>query len=217
MEKFIRYQTFQNKEDFEYFTHILKTQKVSFEFEDYPINFIADKANNNFNHEWVIKLKKKDFEVANQIQTEIANESIKVVDPNYYLFEFTIDELKKVIQEKDAWSSFDVSLANKLLSEKGIVLSEQELTQMQTERINELSRPDEKTSLWVILGYISAIFGGLFGVFIGVHLMNHKRTLPNGDTIFDYSEKDRKHGKTILIISSIVIGIVTVLRLTEKI
>lgn len=125
----------------------MTTQKISFEFEDYPINFIADKTNNNFNHEWVVKLKKEDFEVANQIQTEITDESIKDVDPNYYLFEFTIDELKNVIQEKDAWSSFDVSLANKLLSEKGIVLSEQELIQMQTERINELSKPDEKTSL----------------------------------------------------------------------
>jgi len=67
----------------------------------------------------------------------------------------------------------------------------------------------------VIIGYISSLFGGAFGIFIGRHLMSHKRVLPNGDKVFDYSEKDRKHGKRIQYIGIIVFIALFILRFFE--
>jgi len=215
MEEYIKYQVFQNKLEFEDLTNLLKTKNIPFETEDYPINFIADKTNNNFNHEYVIKLQKNDFVAANRIQEEIAELQIKNVDPSHYLFDFSIDELKNVVKEKDSWSSFDVSLAKKILKDRGFELTSDELSKMQTQRIQQLSEPDKRQSLWVILGYISAFFGGAFGIFIGWHLMNHKRILPNGEQVYDYSEIDRKHGKIIMYLGSIVLGAGTLLRMME--
>lgn len=215
MEEYIKYQAFQNKLDFEDMTHLLKAQNIPFETEDYPINFIADKANNNFSHEYVIKLQKNDFVVADKIQEEIAEMQIKNVDPSYYLFEYSIDELKQILKEQDAWSTFDVSLTKRILKDKGIEISSDELSKMHKERIQQLSEPDKKQHLWIVLGYISALFGGAFGILIGWHLMNHKRILPNGEKIFDYSEFDRKHGKIIMYFGLIVLGISSLLRIIE--
>jgi len=215
MEDFIKYNTFQNKPDFEEFTSILEKEKILFETEDYAINFIADKMNNNFSHEYVVKLKKEDFKLADELQLKLAENQINNIDKSYYLFEYNSDELKKIIKEKDEWNIFDVLLAIKILKDRGIEISENELQEMQTERFKILSEPDKKTSLWVILGYISAFMGGAFGLFIGFHLMNHKRTLPNGDKIFDYSERDRKQGQIIVIISAIMFSLTLILRVLE--
>lgn len=217
MEELIKYKAFQNLEDFEEFKDILSAQNIQFDTEDYPINYIADKTNNNFNHEYVIKLKKDDFEKADKLQIEIAETEIKNVDPDYYLFDYSIDELRNIIKEKDAWNSFDVTLAMKILRDKGVELSEEDLAAMESERLTQLSEPDKKTSFWVTLGYLSAILGGIFGILIGTHLANHKRILPNGEKVFDYTESDRKHGKYILIISLIVILAGGLLRIIEAI
>ena len=40
-------------------------------------------------------------------------------------------------------------------------------------------------------------------VSFGWHLSTYKKTLPNGDRVYGYSQSDRKHGNRILIIGAI--------------
>ena len=46
---------------------------------------------------------------------------------------------------------------------------------------------------WVILGYISSLFGGVIGMFIGSILISAKKTLPDGRVVYVFNEGNRKH------------------------
>ena len=56
-------------------------------------------------------------------------------------------------------------------------------------------------------------FVWVIGLFIGWYLWSFKKTLPDGERIFAYSYKDRRHGKRIFYLSIIVfvLNIVTVI------
>jgi hypothetical protein len=60
-------------------------------------------------------------------------------------------------------------------------------------------------SVWVIIGYISSILGGLPGIIIGSILLTAKNALPNGHVGYVFNEASRKHGKIILYLGSIVL------------
>jgi hypothetical protein len=53
---------------------------------------------------------------------------------------------------------------------------------------------------WIIVGYITAFLGGVLGIFIGWHLLSFKKTLPDGQRVYEYDTNARKHGQKILII-----------------
>ena len=56
----------------------------------------------------------------------------------------------------------------------------------------------------VILGYISCLFAGLIGMFIGAFIISAKKTSPDGRA-YAFDEKWRKHGKIILYLGSSVL------------
>lgn len=72
---------------------------------------------------------------------------------------------------------------------------------MQDQRIEELAAPEEEHVAWVVFGYIAAVLGGLLGFIIGLSLMRNRKTLPNGERVYAYSEANRKHGRTIVYIA----------------
>jgi hypothetical protein len=60
-------------------------------------------------------------------------------------------------------------------------------------------------SAFVVLGYISCLFAGLIGMFIGAFVVSAKKTLPGGRTAYAFDEKWRKHGKIILYLGSSIL------------
>jgi hypothetical protein len=60
-------------------------------------------------------------------------------------------------------------------------------------------------STWVIFGYISSLFGGFMGMIIGSILISAKKTLSNGDVVYVFNERNRKHGKIILYLGSSIL------------
>lgn len=131
------------------------------------------------------------------------------IDTDYYLFGFSNDELLDLIAKSDEWSKLDYLLAQKILRDRGQGLSEEELEAIKMERIAELSKPEENQQKRIVAGYVFAVLGGFVGMFIGWHLLTHKKTLPNGDSVFAYVPKDRKQGRIIFILGSIflVVGL----------
>lgn len=118
-----------------------------------------------------------------------------------------------VIIKSDEWNKFDVQLAQKILVKKGKRLSNSEIEEIKRQRILDLAKPEKKQSEWIFVGYISSLLGGLLGIFIGWHLLTFKKTLPNGDRVFNYSNEDRKHGNQILILGIISIVIWTIIKI----
>ena len=80
-----------------------------------------------------------------------------------------------------------------------------------------MSKPESSGNLEVVIGYIAGFMGGFLGLFIAYHLMKHKKTLPDGSQVYNYTETDRKNGKYIFIISVIsMIGSVLFLLFKPK-
>ncbi|ARS41487.1 hypothetical protein CA265_18245 [Sphingobacteriaceae bacterium GW460-11-11-14-LB5] len=82
-------------------------------------------------------------------------------------------------------------------------LAEADVSQIQTlkeKRLEALAEPEESPKVLIVAGYILAVVGGLIAIIIGAYLRTHKRTLPNGECVFNYAPADRAHGERILII-----------------
>ncbi len=204
-ENFTLFQKFNNEDSAINFGRLMKEHNIEYLIENNSVNFDPILSNNEFGKEYCVKLKKDDFIRADTILSENAKAIIDELDNDYYLLTFSTEELIDVIEKSDEWNKFDVELAYKLLKEKGLDITEQQITEIKKQRIIELSKPEEGQNIYIIIGYIFAFLGGLLGVFIGWHLLTHKKTLPDGNRVYAYSKNDRKQGNRILIIASLFI------------
>ena len=204
-EEFLIFQKFNTESQAEDFGSLLNVNRIEFLIENISINFDPILSNNEFGKEYCVKIKKDDFEKANDILREKAKTEINEVQDDYYLLSFTDEELIDVIEKSDEWNKFDVELAQKLLKERGNEITTEQISELKKQRIIELSKPEEGQNVYIIIGYVCALLGGLLGIFIGWHLTTYKKTLPNGNRIYAYSENDRKQGNRILILGIVFI------------
>ncbi|MBC5864028.1 hypothetical protein [Flavobacterium turcicum] len=205
-EEFITFEKFNDQNSAKELGELIAEQNIEFVLVDNSLSFDPTFANNGFGKEYCIKLKKNDFEKANKILAEKSENETNEIDNDYYLLSFTDDELIEVITKSDEWNKFDISLAKKLLKDKGKEITPEKIEEIKRQRIIELSKPEEGQKGYIILGYITAFLGGLLGIFIGWHLLTYKKTLPNGNRIYAYSENDRKQGNRILTIGYIFLA-----------
>ena len=206
-EEFVIFQKFNTESQAVDFGSLLNENKIEFLIENISINFDPILSNNEFGKEFCIKIKQNDFEKANAILREKAKTEINEIQDDYYLLSFSNEELIDVIEKSDEWNKFDVELAHKLLKERGNEITDEQINELKKQRIIELSKPEEGQNVYIIIGYVCALLGGLLGIFIGWHLSTFKKTLPNGNRIYAYSENDRKHGNRILILGVVFIVI----------
>lgn len=160
-------------------------------------------------HEYEVRIDQTDFEQAEKILEKNAENILDEIDPDYYLFDFTNEELYEILLKSDEWNSFDYTLAQKILSERGKPIDNDLLSSLKKERLNQLAQPEGNQKPWIIAGYFFSLMGGLLGLIIGYSLWTAKKTLPNGEKVYSYSTNDRKHGKYIFYLGLIVVPIVT--------
>ena len=158
-------------------------------------------------HEYEVRIDATDFEKAEKMLEQRVQDEIDQIDKDYYLFEFTDDELYEILQKPDEWNPYDYTLAQHLLKQKGKQVDKEHLEALKQERLDELAKPEKDQKVWIILGYILSILGGLLGVIIGYVLWTSKKTLPNGQKVYSFIENDRKHGKTIFYIGLVIFPI----------
>jgi hypothetical protein len=201
--QFLTFQKFNDEVALLELETILNDNNIEYLLEDTSSSFDPSFANNVLAKEYRIKLKKQDFERANNLLEQISMDQIDSVDKDYYLFGFTDLELIEIITKRDEWGQFDFLLAQKLLKERGKEINPELVELLKKQRIAELAKPEENQKGWIYAGYIMAFLSGFLGFFIGWHLLTHKKTLPNGDRVYSYSPSDRRHGNRILVIGSI--------------
>ena len=163
-----------------------------------------------FTNNYQIKLRQADFKPAQELLADEAYDAIVEIPPDYPLLSFTDDELLDVVANADEWSDFDVVLSKKLLAERGKEISETHLLTLRDKRISTLAEPEKTSGVLIFAGYFFAILGGLLALLIGWHLLGQK-TLPNGEVVNSFAENDRRHGRRILTIAFVVIGVAAAL------
>ncbi|MCK8520443.1 hypothetical protein M0D21_02625 [Aquimarina sp. D1M17] len=166
----------------------------------------------SLNNKIEIRIKQSDFKKAEEILEQQAENLLNDIDKDYYLFEFTNEELYEILLKADEWNEFDYKLAQKILEDRGKSIDEELLNSLKTERLKQLAKPEGNQKPWIVVGYIFAIMGGFLGLIIGYFLWTSKKTLPNGQKVYSYSEKDRKHGKYLFYIGIIFFPIFFLIR-----
>jgi hypothetical protein len=161
-------------------------------------------SGSTLNNQIEIRIKQSDFEKAESILEKDAEDLIEKIDKDYYLFEFTNEELYEILLKSDEWSAFDYTLAQKILTQRGKSIDKELLNSLKTERLKALAKPEENQKPWIIGGYFFSFFGGFLGLIIGYFLWTSKKTLPDGTKVYSYSKNDRKHGKYIFYIGLII-------------
>jgi hypothetical protein len=208
---FITYQKFNDPALAEELTQLLDGHNIEYDLEEQSFRFDPSLVLNNAAKEYAVKIRHEDFEKVNGLLKENEANNVDEIEKDYYLFSFSDDELMEVISKADEWSAFDVVLARKLLAERGKEISDQKISAIHVQRIEELKKPETSQLSWIIAGYLIALGGVLLpffvsaiGVFIGWHLSTYKKTLPDGERVYGYSETDRMHGKRIFYLGIIV-------------
>lgn len=199
-EQYLTFQKFTDKASALELADLLKQNGIDCKFEDTSGRVDLTFSNSEAIKEYRVKLRKENFEAANDLLLQLTAQQLENVSEEHYLYEFTDEELTEIIHKPDEWCKLDYLLAKKLLKERGKEIKTELAEAYKKQRIQELSEPEKSQKGWIIAGYIFSFLGGLLGVFIGWHLRYHKKTLPNGDRVFAYSIPDRKNGYNIFII-----------------
>jgi hypothetical protein len=211
--EFITYQKFNDPAFANDLAGLLEEHGIEYTVEEQSTGFDPSLVMSNAPVDYAVKIKSEDFEKVNQLLKESETRDVEAIGKDYYLFTFTDDELLEVVTKADEWSAFDVVLARKLLAERGKSISDEEISKIHEHRIEALKEPEPPQTLWIVVGYILAFGGGVLGFFIGWHLSTYKKTLPDGERVYGYTENDRKHGRRILYLSFIGLAIALAIRL----
>ena len=204
-----------NKSIIEEVASILERENIDFQLIDNEKYFDATFVTDPSKIEYQLLIQKEDFENAETLITKYYSENL-IIPEDYYLKEFSDEELIEIIYKKDEWNEFDYEVAKSLLKDRGIVISETDIERINSERLEKLKtnyeKPNEVKNL-IILGYIFSVIGFFasfvmtFCLFIsyGVSLviLKLKKQLPNGERVYYFNEQDRKHGRRILVLSLI--------------
>ncbi|KIX22536.1 hypothetical protein SY27_01470 [Flavobacterium sp. 316] len=195
--EFVTYRKYPNQESAIYVVNLLKKNDIANEFIENKSTLDANFSSSLLD-EFEVKIAQEDFVKADEIIVKDSEEYLKTLPQDYYLYSFSNEELKEIIEKRDEWNDLDYTLAINLLKSRGVEITEQEILEVKNKRIEELRKPEKRSTIWINVGYCSAILGGFLGFVIGYLLLTQKKTLPNGERIFAHTLEDRKHGKKIL-------------------
>jgi hypothetical protein len=193
----------------------LQKHNINYRVEEESTLFNPSFYTDELAKDYAVKINADDFITVNGILKAEEKERINTVNSDHYLYDFTDVELMDLISKPDEWSPFDCQLATKILNERGVDVNDEKLAELNEKRLEELKKP-ESTQTWITFGYLFALLGGVLGVFIGWHLANYKKTLPNGEVIYGYTQPDRAHGKRIFYLSIIILIVVSIFRIMRN-
>jgi hypothetical protein len=200
-------------ESAEALTNLLQAHGIAFEITRDIKNLDVLYGTNPSTEFYYVKIRSDDFPKANALLLDVGNAGLDTVDKTHYLFAFTDDELFDLLNKPDEWNALDYQLAKKILKERGREVNPEMIESLKKQRIAELAKPDESNRVWIFIGYLAIVFGGLFAIIVGWHLYTYKKTLPDGQRVYEYSEKDRRHGRRIFYLGIIVFYISVAIRL----
>lgn len=213
MSEFVTYEKFATIGELKEFVELLQENNIPYELEEDVQLFDASFANISHHRDYRVQLLPQDFQRVDELRNKQAEIELSEIDPEYYLFQFTNEELIDLISKQDEWSPFDFQLARKILKNRGREISSEEIHKLKEQRMEQLSQPEKDSKPWVIIGYICAFLFPFFGIIMGIYMLSSKKTLPNGQKVNSFSQKTRNSGTIILLISCILFALVMVLRL----
>lgn len=213
---FVVYKRFDDVALAENFVEFLKDNHIEYLVEENALSFDPTFARSRETAiEYAVKIAPANFEKVNAMLVVHEDATLGEIDPDHYLLKFTNDELTDVLVKADEWSATDYALASRLLIQRGVKPSNEDITRLKQQRFNELKRPATVKTGWLLAGYFVALLGGVAGVLMGWLINHSKNTLPNGEQTYAYDDNTRQHGNRIFILGIICFILAICLKVYE--
>ena len=172
-----------------------------FEQHQIPCNVGADMRKRDhifmggiMDFEYYVQIEPDDFDKANQLLDQEAERELNDVPDDYYLYDFTMEELKGIRNDRSQWNNLDYVLAGILLQEKQSAPPAPTPAAPASTVIRE---PRSHTLLEIILlglGYALLFFYPLIPVIGGLLIARTKKPVAGGKTQYEFSEPSRVLG-----------------------
>ncbi|HVS97200.1 MAG TPA: hypothetical protein VHE54_11985 [Puia sp.] len=202
-ENFLTFQKFNDPALADSMCVLLRSQGIDCKVVNEAPVFDVSFAHNQIDPTYHLKLPSGDFVRARAALETYYAQQLNTLDPDYYLLSFSDDELLDIIRHPDEWGALDHALARQLLAKHGKPVTPEQEAAVREDRLAELSNTATEQTRWIFFAYLLAIVFGLGGFFLGYAMVCSKKNLPNGDQVFVYSPKDRRHGRRVMVISAI--------------
>jgi hypothetical protein len=114
----------------------------------------------------------------------------------------TDQELLDIYVDSDDYQEEFVNQAYHELTKRGVSLEKSEKEKETKSRLSkELLGHDRKgNELYIILGFVSAVLGGLIGIIAGYTYSQSKKYAPSGESYYVYDKQTRDKGRAMMII-----------------
>jgi hypothetical protein len=196
MASYFTYASYHSEEDAQDLTQLLDEAAIPYKIEHnrnvLDKIYIGDEMSQLVD----VKIEKEKFEQVNELMRNQATSQFNNIREDYYLLEFTDEELIDVVRNKNEWNAFDQGLAEKILNERKVTYDRSIIT-------NPASAgymPTHINSSLVVIQYIFSILFPYAGILIGLATISAFKTLGDGTTVKIFDDQTRKHGKIMLVI-----------------
>lgn len=207
MEESIVFRKFSSREAAEDLRLILESHGITATLSNEQNEYVHIQLGSLTKSDYEVQIKPGDIPKAEAALSANLNDDVARVTKDYYLYEYSNNELFEILEKFDEWSDFDYEIAQKILRERGKIVDKETLSSLKYKRLDTLAQPEEVGVYLLYLGYSTAILFGFFGIIFGYVIMTGTKVLPDGNRVFTYTAKGRAHGKTIFYLALIVSGI----------
>ncbi len=206
MPQFLTHSKFYSQEEANEFINLLQNAKIDFEIE--REKNVLDKiyVGESLDPMFAIKIPENSFAEVNSLLLLNAQLQLNNINPDYYLFNFSNQELIDVVNSKNDWNFFDQALASKIISERKVEIPVEPTQAL----VNTTYIPNKIDAVWLFLEYILSVVVPFTGAIIGLATLYAYKTLSDGNKVKMYDEATRTHAKIILSIGIVWILIVLI-------
>jgi hypothetical protein len=203
-QDYLRFKLFTDKAAAEDFADVLKQNNIDYRIDEDALTFDASFANDPLAKDYVIAIKQPDFIAASLAYDEYFAKRLGAVPDDYYLLQFSDEELEEILARPDEWGAFDYQLAQELLRKRGVEITNEKRDRLKVDRYYALAQPEGEAVTNIVGYYIVSIFFFPVGWIIGWTWGYSKKQMPDGYRVYAYNETVRNHGRIILLISIIL-------------
>ncbi len=198
------YRDFHNVGLAEAFAQVLTENRIPFRLEKSQTLLDAAIVGHGLVPPALIKIRSSDFKKVNEILRQNVLKDPAYIE-DHQLQQFDDKELIAVVRRPNEWTVEDVTVARKILNDRGIPIPKEHIENFNKE-INEELHKGRKASLALIIAYLALILiGGLFlsplflmaGVGMGWYYWRDKTVDNQGVKFFTFETGTRFYGKMI--------------------
>jgi hypothetical protein len=206
------YDRFADEAAAQYLIALLKKHRVPYEVEKPRQLMDAIIIGESQSPKVFVKIFAEDFQRVNQlIETDTLNmiEAGKLDIKGHFLQDFSDDELKDVMRKPDEWNFDTTVIARHLLQQRGIEYTPDQIEEMQSQRFDELRKPQSGSKNWLITLFVIALFGGfswhiislLIAFPMAYYYWKDTSLDPQGQRFYTFDKKTRDLSRLILVLT----------------